>query len=416
MTGAGRKTSNALAGISLVALALAGPADAGVRQAGSVAEIPALYSSPVRSARAGEWLASEPLPPARGLPGAGRQTRFLYGATDGVDGTGVVTVSGAIFLPAGNPPAGGWPIVAWAHGTVGIADACAPSIAGRSPRDLEYLGAWLNEGYAIVATDYQGLGTPGPHPYLNNRAAAYSTLDAVRAAREGVPGLANKVLIVGQSQGAATAISTAALAPAYAPEVNVVGTVATGVPNVAASTSRDNQVARDSASFDPAVAYMMYLAASASAIDPTLSPGTAIRDRAMPAYIAASSLCAGPMLDRVRRDGLTQINALTPAFLSTYANAVRAIAYPGLDLKQPLFVGIGERDIDTPTAGQLEIVRDACRAGTVVEAHLYAGGDHSTTVNPSFRDSVVFARKALAGEPVSAECSPTAQPLEDSGT
>lgn len=413
MTGAGRRIPNALAGVSLVALALAGPADAGVRQAESAAATPALYSSPVRPARAGEWLASEPLPPARGLPGASRQIRFIYGATDGVDGTGVVTVSGAIFLPAGDPPAGGRPIVAWAHGTVGIADACAPSIAGRSPRDIEYLGAWLNEGYAIVATDYQGLGTPGPHPYLNNQAAAYSTLDAVRAAREGVPGLANKVLIVGQSQGAATAISTAALAPAYAPELNVVGTVATGVPNVAASTSRDNQIARDSASFDPAVAYMMYLAASASAIDPTLSPATAIQERAMPAYAAASSLCAGPMLDMVRRDGLTQLNALTPAFLTIYADAVRAIAYPTLDLKQPLFVGAGEEDIDTPAAGQLAVVREACRAGAVVEAHLYAGGDHSSTVNPSFRDSVVFARKVLADEPVSARCSPMAQPLKE---
>ncbi|MEA1146259.1 hypothetical protein U8M64_28080, partial [Klebsiella pneumoniae] len=82
-------------------------------------------------------------------------------STDGLDGTTPIAVSGALFVPKGTPPVGGWPLMAWAHGTVGSADRCAPSLNERSPRDTRYLNYWLDQGYAIVATDYQGLGTPG---------------------------------------------------------------------------------------------------------------------------------------------------------------------------------------------------------------------------------------------------------------
>src|ERR1700677_1252030 len=59
-----------------------------------------------------------------------------------------IAVSGALYLPRGAPPEGGWPLLAWAHGTVGIADVCAPSWAGRSERDITYLNHSLDQGYA----------------------------------------------------------------------------------------------------------------------------------------------------------------------------------------------------------------------------------------------------------------------------
>ena len=83
-------------------------------------------------------LRKEPLPTPLGLAGAGAQFRVLYGSTSGVDGKTPVAVSGAVFVPKGEAPAEGWPIVAWAHGTVGVADALAPSWHGRSYRDVQY--------------------------------------------------------------------------------------------------------------------------------------------------------------------------------------------------------------------------------------------------------------------------------------
>ena len=73
-------------------------------------------------------------------------------------------------------------MVLWAHGTVGFTDACAPSWSGRSYRDVQYLNRWLKEGFAVVATDYEGLGVAGPHLLINNPMLAYSILDSGRAA------------------------------------------------------------------------------------------------------------------------------------------------------------------------------------------------------------------------------------------
>ncbi|MBV8702405.1 MAG: alpha/beta hydrolase, partial [Acetobacteraceae bacterium] len=121
-------------------------------------------------------LRQEPLDSELGLVNAGQQLRILYSSTNGIDGTTPVAVSGAVFLPEGRPPAGGWPIIAWAHGTTGVADVCAPSWRARYFYEAAHLAAWLTAGYAVVATDYQGLGTPGPHPYLAMRPEAYSVL------------------------------------------------------------------------------------------------------------------------------------------------------------------------------------------------------------------------------------------------
>jgi dipeptidyl aminopeptidase/acylaminoacyl peptidase len=83
--------------------------------------------------------------------------------------------------------------------------------------------------------------------------------------------------------------------------------------------------------------------------------------------------------------------------------------YSTVKLAQPLFVGTGEQDHDVPPAEQLALVRSACAEGSTVEAHLYAGLNHSQTVNGSLKDSVPFVRKLLAGQPVKSICEPTAE-------
>ena len=99
------------------------------------------------------------------LKGAKSNTLLLYRST-AVDGS-TVAVSGDVAIPKGRAPKGGWPVISWAHGTVGIADACAPSKVGTQANyDSPLLNRWLKAGYAVVRTDYEGLGTPGVHPFL----------------------------------------------------------------------------------------------------------------------------------------------------------------------------------------------------------------------------------------------------------
>ena len=131
-------------------------------------------------AKPGQLLRQEPLPEKLMLANASKAVRILYTSTDGISGKAPVAVSGAVYFPKGSSPATGWPVIAWAHGTVGIADVCAPSWTPHLQRDTDYLNAWLAQGYAIVATDYQGLGTPGPHPYHVSKAEGWSVLDSIR--------------------------------------------------------------------------------------------------------------------------------------------------------------------------------------------------------------------------------------------
>jgi pimeloyl-ACP methyl ester carboxylesterase len=356
----------------------------------------------------GEMLRTEPLEPGLGLPSAGTQRRILYSSTNGMDGKTPVVVSGAFFAPKGTPPEGGWPLIAWAHGTTGVADICAPSWQTRSFRDLTYLDAWLDQGFAVVATDYQGLGTPGPHPYLATRPEAYGVLDSIRAAREAFPAVANKVVIVGQSQGGGAAFATAGVAAAYAPEVAIRGTVATGVPYIT-EESLHEPPSGDPDQVRPTLAYVLYIALFAEQVNPEFKVANTFSDRALPLLELARNTCVGPLFSDVAAAALTRANAFRSAPTNLFATVEPALTYTTLKLPQPLFVGTGEMDHDVAPPGQLALVRDACAAGTVVEAHLYAGLNHSQTVNASLRDSLPFVRKVLAGEPIIANCSPQSQ-------
>ena len=360
-------------------------------------------------AKPGQMLRTEPLDPALGLATAGQQVRILYSSTDGIDGNTPVVVSGAYFTPRGTPPAGGWPLVAWAHGTTGIADVCAPSWTPRSPRDASYLETWLAQGYAIVATDYQGLGTPGPHPYLAVRPEAFSVLDSVRAVLKTFPNVANQVVIIGQSQGGQAAFATAGLAPTYAPELHIRGTVATGVPFLGPAMLRALAHPTPPGVADPTVAYNLYLGYMIQQHDPSKTADQLVTARALPLFEQARSLCVSALFRAVVHAGLNRGSALTAEYPKALATVLPILQYSTVKLTQPLFVGTGAQDHDVPPAGQLALVRNACTEGSTVEAHLYAGLNHGQTVNASLKDSEPFVRKVLAGQPIKSICEPTAQ-------
>ncbi|NJD29557.1 MAG: hypothetical protein FIA92_14860 [Chloroflexi bacterium] len=152
----------------------------------------------------------------------------LYRST-GLDGT-PVPVSGLVLAPAGESP-GERSVVAWAHGTTGIADACAPSLAGANGGDVTALADLVRGGLVLVATDYEGLGTAGVHPYLVGVSEGRSLLDAIRAAGA-LPetSAGRRSIVLGISQGGHAALWAGEIAEAYAPELDVAGVVAASPP------------------------------------------------------------------------------------------------------------------------------------------------------------------------------------------
>jgi predicted esterase len=178
--------------------------------------------------RTGDVLERHPLPEELLPRHAADGNRVLYRGI-GHDGARRV-VSGSVFLPFGSAPPNGWPVVSYAHGTTGLADHCAPSQVGLTRAERTHVGRWLAAGYAVAATDYEGLATPGPHPYFHGEAVADDVIDIVRAARELHDHVGRTWLVAGFSQGAHAALFTGLMASKYAPELDFRGTIALAPP------------------------------------------------------------------------------------------------------------------------------------------------------------------------------------------
>ena len=142
-----------------------------------------------------------------GGPGGGDAFRIMYGST-GLNGE-PIQVSAAIFIPPGDPPAGGRNVIAWAHPTSGVVETCAPSLMPDVAGMVWGLPDMLAKGYVVVATDYPGLGSPGIHPYLFGVSEGRAVL-----------------VVWGHSQGGHASLYTGELAASYAPDLKLVGVAA----------------------------------------------------------------------------------------------------------------------------------------------------------------------------------------------
>jgi alpha-beta hydrolase superfamily lysophospholipase len=199
-------------------------------------ELPAAAASPfyavtssLPAGHPGAILRSQPI--IRGVPAGARAWRVLHTST-AFDTGRPIAVSAVVFAPAGGPiPAGGRAVIAWAHPTTGITSTCAPSLlAGGGASTIPGLQSFLQDGYVVVATDYPGLGTQGPAPYLVGSSEARAVLDSIRAARQ-LPGAnaGSHFILWGHSQGGQAALFAGQLAQSYAPELKLQG-VAVAAP------------------------------------------------------------------------------------------------------------------------------------------------------------------------------------------
>ncbi|MFI8567527.1 lipase family protein [Rhodococcus sp. NPDC078407] len=205
--------------------------------------------SPLPAGSPGDVIRSEPSHLALSVPGIGgplpgAATRIMYRSNDSNDAANAVT--GTYIDPAAEwTGPGPRPLVVLAPGTQGQGDQCAPSkmlnnvITYTPPLgfmvEYEVLAAYslLSQGYGVVITDYEGLGTPGAHTYVNRAAEGHAVLDAARAAQklQGTKISADgPVAAYGYSQGGGAAAAAAELADEYAPEMNLVGTYAGAPP------------------------------------------------------------------------------------------------------------------------------------------------------------------------------------------
>lgn len=333
------------------------PATTSTDVAAPATEAPPTTSAPLVPVLApdGEaaYVPPDPLPPVN--PGdviwhgplgevAGARSELMLYRSTALDGT-PIAVSGVMVVPDGPEPAGGRVVMSWAHGTTGSADLCAPSkVFG--PHHIVELNAWLAAGYSVVATDYEGLGVPGPHPYLVGESQGRSVLDAARAARALLGSAASdQVLIGGHSQGGQAAIWAGHLAPTYAPELDVEGVVAIA-PAMSLSGVSSAMAIRPIAGFG--VASLAGLAAA----DPTLDLADVLSAETIADMGVLEERCISDVLGYYTTAPYALATA-PAASLEDWGAAIAANDQGATSLAMPLLVTQGDRDsliIESTTA------------------------------------------------------------------
>ncbi|MBL1074897.1 alpha/beta hydrolase [Nocardia sp. 2] len=326
----------------------------------------------------GSVIQLRPLIDEPALPGA-QNYLVLYRSVNMQGRT--VPVSGTLAVPEGTPPAGGWPLISWAHGTTGVADMCAPSLdtSDEFPaHDYTSLvrrvqARWIAAGYAVAQTDYQGLGTPGPHGYLIGAAEQRAVTDMARAAREIDPGIGTRWVAMGHSQGGQAAIFTAAQAQRWAPELQLIGSVALAP---ASHQGIGLQATRVATSVGAATAVGSFTGGATSFL---------------------------PLIIR----GAQTVAAVDPAhFLTARADSMMALADTGCigQLRRPdEWGGVPAGEVFSPTGDAAALIRvlneNDPSALTFAQPVLVLQGRADTTV-PAFATDAMVARQRVSGQPV----------------
>ncbi len=305
-----------------------------------------------------------------------------------------VAVSGTVAIPKGKPPKGGWPVISWAHGTTGIADACAPSRRDAfGGYDHALLNRWLKAGYAVVRTDYEGLGTPGDHAYLIGVSEGRSVLDMVRAARRLDSKIGKRVVIAGHSQGGHAALWAASLQRKWTPELNLRGTVA-----FAPASHLGDQATLLRSLTQPGGGLSGLVALIIRGIDiarPDLNVQAGLSDRAKALYPAISTECLGDLAKQTSFGGLAPADLLRPDTpLDAVVAALNANDPETLRIRGPVRIEQGLTDTTVFPNFTRSLVSEI---KATVTYKTYKGVDHGRVVTnrAPANDATTFVRSRL---------------------
>jgi len=324
--------------------------------------------------------------------------RVRYRSTSS-DGQHTV-VTGALFIPAGTPPADGWPVLSHAHGTTGVTNDCGPSGSPNMYGMVVMVAGYLKAGYAVAFTDYQGLGGGGKHVYLDNKSEGYNVIDAVRALRNVKPGvISDRWVAVGGSQGGGASWSAAEQAPVYAPELHLLGAV-NAVP--AANISGYAQMAEDKA---------MTPVQSAAYVAMLITQAWAHSDFDVEQYRRGSVKTNWDVLGRCKDLAARTAAALQmkpdelkpathEATLKLQAN-LQALAVPQRKADAPMLVIYVGKDEYINSAWTKKAIEDACKLGTKIDADFQEDKSHGTFDGSHILD---WLHDRLEGKPLAKSC------------
>ncbi|MDV7638622.1 alpha/beta fold hydrolase [Acinetobacter baumannii] len=327
-----------------------------------------------------------------------------------------VQATSLVFTPITPPPVGGWPIVVWAHGTTGVADACAPSKAALADSTKDLISKLLAAGYVVVAPDYEGLGTPGIHPFLNVRSEAFSITDAVVAARNYLSQrnllTSKKWVTVGHSQGGHAALGAAQYASRA--QLDYKGTVAVAPASNLGSILVDGEAQVANAPIDIKIGtyaqldtYTALVTAGIRNTQPSFDYGQVFTSQISSIAAQAENLCSGPLYGAFYEgmsnyakdhngtlDGFTrtQPNFMAVPLVKTF---LEKDSQPlQVKVTTPIIIYQGIADPTVPKLATDLLIFNATVVGTRINSYVTGNWDHGTAMSSNV-DNIVADVKTL---------------------
>lgn len=376
--------------VTLLLLALAGGAGAAVKDGSD------FYTPPANMAKKapGTLIRSTPIT----APSGAKAWKVLYHSRS-VDGRDIA-VSGVVVVPTGTAPKGGRPLVTWAHGTAGLGDQCAPSKADDAASALPFVKQLVDAGYVVAATDYEGLGTPGVHPYLVGESEGRSVLDAARAARAlSGSGAGDRVLIAGHSQGGQSALFAGELAASYAPELDLLGIAA------AAPAADVEHILPLAASISGGAGYLAMGIQGFHAAYPEADPAAVLSPDAETKSETATTQCAGDVMDAFAGTSGSAVLAHDPLTIPAIQTLLHQNSAGNRPAGAPVLIVQGSADTTIPKVLTDAFDAKACAAGDTVDYRVYDGATHGTVIVAAQDDVVAWLKDRVAGKPAPTTCT-----------
>jgi pimeloyl-ACP methyl ester carboxylesterase len=331
---------------------------------------------------------------------AAKALKIRYRSTSAIDGS-LTSVSGVIFVPDGDPPPGGWIVASIAHATAGETNDCAPSNSPGLQGSLPEAVVALTDRYLVVMSDYQGLGSAGPHPYLEPTTAAYNVIDAVRAAREAVPDTSRTWVTFGQSQGGQAAWAANELAGQYGKGLHLAAAIAVSPPT---DLRRMVDEVEKGTLTEEQIILLPLLLKGLQAIQPDLNLDDylhgvlaervdvfftcASTDQELKAMIAKSASPAN-------------YRPASPEAANRLRDLLGKNSLPRFRTEAPMLVAYGDKDPFLNSTWTAEGVRQGCALGDHLDVHVMAGEGHTLPISST---ATKWLAARLAGQPAVNSC------------
>lgn len=353
-------------------------------------------SDPLPPGKPGELIRAEPFDDYD-LPYTVSAVRILYHSRSSAGED--IASSGVVLFPSdAKPPVGGWPVVAWAHGATGVARACAPSLLKNLGHGT-FFSMYVNLGYAIVASDYAGLGTNFRSAFLDSESNANDVIHATDAARAAVPQLGTRWVVMGEAEGGLVEARVAEKEntirdPGYLGSIIISG--------LAGAKELYDPSSDESSPHDASPLSLLSLAYGIQTVYPQFRPTDVLTEKAFAFFRQAQQTCSGsgiaPQMSasKIMKPGWTENRFVAQYFARNSVGNAQTYG--------PILAISGDAGQSAQTATTARAIARMCRMGDQVQWEKYPDQNPGSVIGDSVRDQIAWIAGRFAGRQAPSNC------------